>query len=153
MVSSDEDVHSAQVVHNYLHDSRQFRHCCAASLEHLCFGDNFVAESVNRVMVDVDELSCDESGYMIERIRVSDTGIGMSQDYLKKIFEAFTREKNTTKSKIAGTGLGMSIVKKYVDLLGGTVVEDEDEEEISESNVETTGSVILGQVTSFPKTV
>ena len=58
---------------------------------------------------------------MIERIRVSDTGIGMSQDYLKKIFEAFTREKNTTKSKIAGTGLGMSIVKKYVDLLGGTI--------------------------------
>ena len=73
------------------------------------------------VMVDVDELSCDESGYMIERIRVSDTGIGMSQDYLTKIFEAFTREKNTTKSKIAGTGLGMSIVKKYVDLLGGTI--------------------------------
>ena len=73
------------------------------------------------VMVDVDELSCDESGYMIERIRVSDTGIGMSQDYLKKIFEAFTREQNTTKSKIAGTGLGMSIVKKYVDLLGGII--------------------------------
>ena len=73
------------------------------------------------VMVDVDELSCDESGYMIERIRVNDTGIGMSQDYLKKIFEAFTREQNTTKSKIAGTGLGMSIVKKYVDLLGGTI--------------------------------
>ena len=73
------------------------------------------------VMVDVDELPCDESGYMIVRIRISDTGIGMSQDYLKKIFEAFTREKNTTKSKIAGTGLGMSIVKKYVDLLGGTI--------------------------------
>ena len=73
------------------------------------------------VMVDVDELPCDESGYMIARIRVSDTGIGMSQDYLTKIFEAFTREQNTTKSKIAGTGLGMSIVKKYVDLLGGTI--------------------------------
>ena len=73
------------------------------------------------VMVDVDELSCDESGYMIVRISVSDTGIGMSQDYQTKIFEAFTREQNTTKSKIAGTGLGMSIVKKYVDLLGGTI--------------------------------
>nr|WP_296027961.1 transporter substrate-binding domain-containing protein [uncultured Blautia sp.] len=73
------------------------------------------------VMVDVDELSCDESGYMIARIRVSDTGIGMSKEYLTKIFEAFTREKNTTKSKIAGSGLGMSIVKKYVDLLGGTI--------------------------------
>ena len=73
------------------------------------------------VMVYVDELPCDESGYMIVRIRISDTGIGMSQDYLTKIFEAFTREKNTTKSKIAGTGLGMSIVRKYVDLLGGTI--------------------------------
>ena len=73
------------------------------------------------VMVDVDELPCDESGYMIARIRVSDTGIGMSQDYMTKIFDAFTREQNTTKSKIAGTGLGMSIVKNYVDLLGGTI--------------------------------
>ena len=73
------------------------------------------------VMVDVDELPCDESGYMIVKIRVSDTGIGMSQDYQTKIFEAFTREQNTTKSKIAGTGLGMSIVKKYVDLLEGTI--------------------------------
>ena len=73
------------------------------------------------VMVDVDELSCDESGYMIVRISVSDTGIGMSQDYQTKIFEAFTREQNTTKSKIAGTGFGMSIVKKYVELLGGII--------------------------------
>ena len=73
------------------------------------------------VTVNVEELPCDESGYIIVRTRVSDTGIGMSQDYLTKIFEAFTREQNTTKSKIAGTGLGMSIVKKYVDLLGGTI--------------------------------
>ena len=73
------------------------------------------------VIVNVDELPCDEPGYMRVRTRVSDTGIGMSEEYLTKIFEAFTREQNTTKSKIAGTGLGMSIVKKYVDLLGGTI--------------------------------
>lgn len=73
------------------------------------------------VKVSVDELPCDEDGYMMIRTRVSDTGIGMSQEYLTNIFEAFTREQNTTKSKIAGTGLGMSIVKKYVDLLGGTI--------------------------------
>ena len=73
------------------------------------------------VMIDVDELPCDEPGYMMTRTRVCDTGIGMSQEYLEKIFEAFTREQNTTKSKIAGTGLGMSIVKKYIDLLGGTI--------------------------------
>ena len=73
------------------------------------------------VMMSVDELPCDEPGYTIVRNRVSDTGIGMSQDYMTKIFDAFTREQNTTKSKIAGTGLGMSIVRKYVDLLGGTI--------------------------------
>ena len=73
------------------------------------------------VMVNIDELPCNESGYMIVRTMISDTGIGMSQEYLTKIFDAFTREQNTTKSKIAGTGLGMSIVKKYVDLLGGTI--------------------------------
>lgn len=72
-------------------------------------------------MVSLEELPCDEPGYMIVRTRVSDTGIGMSQDYMTRIFEVFTREQNTTKSKIAGTGLGMSIVKKYVDLLGGTI--------------------------------
>ena len=58
---------------------------------------------------------------MIVRTRVSDTGIGMSQDYQTKIFDAFTRERNTTMSKITGSGLGMPIVKKYVDLLGGTI--------------------------------
>ena len=73
------------------------------------------------VTVSLEELPCDEPGYMIMRTRVSDTGIGMSQDYLTRIFEAFTHEKNTTRSKIAGTGLGMSIVKRYVDLLGGTI--------------------------------
>ncbi len=73
------------------------------------------------IMVNIDELPCDEPGYMIVRNRVSDTGIGMSQEYLTRIFEAFTREQNTTEGKIAGSGLGMSIVKKYVDLLGGTI--------------------------------
>ena len=73
------------------------------------------------VMLNIDELACDEPGYMIVRTSVSDTGIGMSRDYLTKIFDAFTRERNTTKSKITGSGLGMSIVKKYVDLLDGTI--------------------------------
>lgn len=69
------------------------------------------------VKVSVDELPCDEAGYMMVRTRVSDTGIGMSQEYLTNIFEAFTRERNVTKSKITGSGLGMSIVKKYVENL------------------------------------
>ena len=78
-------------------------------------------QSGGSVMINVDELACNEPGYMMVSTRVSDTGIGMSPDYMTKIFEAFTREQNTTKSKIAGTGLGMSIVKNYVEMLGGTI--------------------------------
>ena len=73
------------------------------------------------ITVNVDELACDDPGYMIVRTSVMDTGIGMSQEYLDEIFDAFTREKSTTTSKINSTGLGMAIVKKYVDLLGGTI--------------------------------
>jgi signal transduction histidine kinase/CheY-like chemotaxis protein len=77
--------------------------------------------SKGSIIVKAEELPCDESGYMIIKTSVSDTGIGMSEDYLKTIFDSFTRERNTTTSGISGTGLGMAIVKKYVDLLGGTI--------------------------------
>lgn len=73
------------------------------------------------VIFDVNELPCDEFGYMIVKTSVSDTGIGMSQEYMDKIFESFSRERSTTTSGVSGTGLGMAIVKKYVDLLGGTI--------------------------------
>lgn len=52
---------------------------------------------------------------------VEDTGIGMSKEYLKVLFEPFTREKSSTVSKIQGTGLGMAIVKNLVDLMGGDI--------------------------------
>ena len=112
-----------------------FRYSMNVEHEHILTDDTKVKEifvnilsnamkytpSGGSVLVSLEELPCDEPGYMIMRTRVSDTGIGMSQDYMTRIFEAFTREKNTTRSKIAGTGLGMSIVKRYVDLLGGTI--------------------------------
>lgn len=52
---------------------------------------------------------------------VKDNGIGMSPDYVKHIFEAFTRERTSTVSKIQGTGLGMAITKKLVDMMGGKI--------------------------------
>uniref|UniRef100_UPI0025F2C0D8 ATP-binding protein n=1 Tax=Anaerovibrio sp. TaxID=1872532 RepID=UPI0025F2C0D8 len=55
------------------------------------------------------------------RIAVTDTGIGMPKDFLETIFDAFSRERNTTQSGIIGTGLGMHIVKKLVDLMGGEI--------------------------------
>ena len=52
---------------------------------------------------------------------VKDNGIGMSQEFLDHIFEEFARENTSTISKIQGTGLGMSIVKRLVDIFGGTI--------------------------------
>ena len=52
---------------------------------------------------------------------VVDTGIGMSKEYLPKLFDAFSRERNTTIGKVAGTGLGMPIVKELVDMMGGSI--------------------------------
>ena len=69
----------------------------------------------------VEEEPCDKPGYAIYRLTVEDTGIGMSEDFLPHIFEEFSRENTSTISHIQGTGLGMSIVKKMVDLMGGTI--------------------------------
>lgn len=53
--------------------------------------------------------------------RIKDNGIGMSEDFQKTIFEAFTREKSSTVSGIQGTGLGMAITKNVVDMMGGSI--------------------------------
>ncbi len=52
---------------------------------------------------------------------VSDTGIGMSPEFVKRIFDPFERERNTTNSGIQGTGLGMAITKNLVDMMGGAI--------------------------------
>ena len=52
---------------------------------------------------------------------IKDTGIGMSQDFIKRIFDPFERENSTTVSGIEGTGLGMAITKHTVDMMGGTI--------------------------------
>ena len=60
-------------------------------------------------------------GYGAYEIRVKDTGIGMSEDFIEHIFEPFERERNTTASGISGTGLGMAITKNIVDAMGGSI--------------------------------
>lgn len=55
------------------------------------------------------------------KVRITDTGIGMSEEFLKNIYDSFSREKNTTMSGIEGTGLGMAIVKRLVDLMKGSI--------------------------------
>lgn len=72
-------------------------------------------------MIDVQELPYNKEGYAFIQTKVSDTGIGMSEEFLPSLFELFTRERNTTLSKIPGTGLGIAIVKNLVDFMNGSI--------------------------------
>ena len=60
-------------------------------------------------------------GSELYEIRVKDNGIGMSQEFVQKIFSPFERERTSTVSRIQGTGLGMAITKNIVDMMGGTI--------------------------------
>ena len=74
--------------------------------------------SVTLRAIEGEALSSDSAVYQIE---VEDTGIGISEDFLQQIFEPFTRERNTTLSGIHGVGLGLTIAKNIVELLGGSI--------------------------------
>ena len=74
-----------------------------------------------KVHVRLRELPSNREGYGLFETSVSDTGVGMSAEYLTHIFEEFSRENTSTANKIEGTGLGMPIVKRLVELMGGTI--------------------------------
>lgn len=63
-------------------------------------------------------------GYASFEFRVKDTGIGMSPEFVKHVFEPFERERTSTVSKTRGTGLGMPIAKRIIDIMGGTIEVD-----------------------------
>ncbi|MBQ7562708.1 MAG: amino acid permease [Lachnospiraceae bacterium] len=73
------------------------------------------------VSVTAREAACDSPGRARFELRVADSGIGMSEEFAAKVFEAFEREQNTTVSGIQGTGLGMSITKALVDMMDGEI--------------------------------
>lgn len=73
------------------------------------------------VRITIAELPSQRSGYRLFRFVVEDNGIGMSQEFADRIFDPFEREKNSTTSKVEGTGLGMSITKSIVDMMGGSI--------------------------------
>ena len=59
--------------------------------------------------------------HMIVRYRISDTGIGMSEEFQSRIFDEFSQENGGARTSYKGTGLGMAIAKQYVDLMGGKI--------------------------------
>ena len=60
--------------------------------------------------------------HMTVRYRVCDTGVGMSEEFVGHIFDEFSQEANSARTQYKGTGLGMAITKRYVDMMGGTIL-------------------------------
>ena len=77
--------------------------------------------SGGKVTMNLTEIPSDRPGYAMYQTVIEDTGIGMSEDFLPHLFEEFTRERSSTETRLNGTGLGMPIVKKLVDLMEGTI--------------------------------
>lgn len=88
---------------------------------------NFISNAIKftppggTVAVRIAQKENSTEGMGTYEIRVKDTGIGMSPEFAERLFEPFERERTSTVSKIQGTGLGMSIAKSIVDMMGGTI--------------------------------
>ena len=80
-----------------------------------------------KITVIIDELDSEDEKNANYKVVVEDNGIGMSQDYLPHIFEEFSREHTSTETRVAGTGLGLPIVKSLVDRMGGTIEVESEE--------------------------
>ena len=72
-----------------------------------------------RISASVSEVT--PSGHNVYEIKVSDNGIGMSEEFLSRIFRVFERERSSTETGYPGTGLGLSITKSLLDLMGGSI--------------------------------
>ncbi len=84
------------------------------------------------------------TGYGAYEIRVKDTGIGMSKEFIEHIFEPFERERNTTASGIQGTGLGMAITKNIIDAMGGTITVESEQGKGTEFIIELEFKLLTG---------
>lgn len=73
------------------------------------------------ICIEVQEMEQSSSSYAKLCFKVMDNGIGMSREFLAQIYDSFTREERSVTNTIQGTGLGMSIVKSLVDLMGGSI--------------------------------
>lgn len=63
----------------------------------------------------------EKEGWIVQVLSIADNGIGMSEEYQEHIYESFSRERSSTASGVEGTGLGMGIVKKLIDMMDGTI--------------------------------
>ena len=73
------------------------------------------------VTVSARQSRASRSGYARYEFRISDTGIGMSKEFMARMYEAFEREETSTRSGYIGTGVGLSITKHLLDIMGGSI--------------------------------
>ena len=74
-----------------------------------------------RITFDASYLPGKDENHLVACYRIADTGVGMSEEFVAHIFDEFSQEENSARTKYKGTGLGMAITKRYVDLMGGTI--------------------------------
>ena len=97
----------------------------APHLSEVCF--NIISNAIKytntggTISCDVVQKSCEKEDWCNMIITITDNGIGMSEEFQKHIFETFEREYNSTVSHIEGSGIGMGITKKLVELMDGTI--------------------------------
>ena len=114
----DFSVHTGQVQHRFVWCDR--KNLNRVLLNILSNAYKFTPEG-GSITASVWEVGNGEHGYGSYEMRVQDNGIGMSREFAERMFNAFERERTSTVSGIEGTGLGMSITKSIVDLMGGTI--------------------------------
>ena len=121
MVKSKEQSFSIRI-HNLVHedfyfDALRLRQCFINILSN---ATKFTPEK-GSITVDVEEEYTDDPDYSKLTFTFTDTGIGIKEEFLNNIFDSFTREKDGRVDKTEGSGLGMAITKKIVDIMYGTI--------------------------------
>ena len=96
-------VHLTQILNNLLSNAIKYTH------------------EGGKIQLIIEECESHSNVYAKYRIQVIDNGMGMSDAFKEKIFDAFTREENSMTNKIQGTGLGMAITKNLIEAMGGTI--------------------------------
>ncbi len=103
-----------------------------------------------KIAIRLSELPSNKEGYATYRFAIKDNGIGMSSEFKDKVFDAFSRERTSTVSGIQGTGLGMSITKNIVDLMGGSIEVESEQGKGSEFTVQVDFKLAEKEISNDP---
>ncbi len=116
--SIDFEAHSGNLINTYIYADEL--HINEVIINLISNAIKYTKEG-GKVRFIVNQLGPVMDGMVRYRFEVTDTGIGMSEEFQEHLFESFSREENATVAKIEGAGLGLSIVKRIVDLANGTI--------------------------------